>query len=140
MPRLSMWFSRVFIVISAFMFPATVVQAEEVAGPRCEPSHVESGIEGYGTIVSFRPGQRIVLADFALTPVSSGARPEFEARQQGAAVAIQAAAARNEPVEFELPSGRYVLELGHTVLYRRPIADDELVIWPQAEYRARTAR
>lgn len=119
---------------------APLAAANEPAPLRCEPSHVDSSIEGYGTIVSYRAGQKIVLANFTLTVLETGESPLFAAQGGDERVRLTTGGEPRSPIHFQVAGGHYVLELGHSVLFNRPIAADELVIWPRDEFQALQTR
>ena len=132
-------FVSLLFVVPMTLAGAVPAAAEEDA-PRCEPRFHESGIEPFGRIVTYRAGQEIRLPDFVLAVVATASsQPELRVRDSGGQDRSLIAPVKNagkEPLEFELDGKHYVLETAHTVLYDRPLADDELVAWPREEYRA----
>lgn len=127
-----------------FIVPVTLAglipAAAEDDAPRCEPRFHESGIEPFGRIVTYRAGQEIRLPDFILLAVASASSQlEFRVRSTNGKernLIVQVKGDDQAPLEFGLDGKRYVLETAHTVLYNRPLADDELVVWTREEYRA----
>ncbi len=135
-------FVSLLFIVPMTLAGAVPAAAEEDA-PRCEPRFHESGIEPFGRIVTYRAGQEIRLPDFVLVAVATATAPpqmEFRVQAPGGAarsLSVPAEGAGKESIEFDLAGRHYVLETTHTVLYNRPLADDELVAWPREEYHAR---
>jgi len=118
--------------------------AAENDAPRCEPSHVDSDIEPFGRVVTWRIGQEFRLPDFRLQVVAGAtSHLEFRVRASNGADAELRVTPRptgTEPLEFEFNGRRYMLETTHTVLYNRALAGNELVVWPRDEYHAERAK
>jgi len=120
----------------------TAGAAEENEGTLCEPVLVDSGVEAYGMLVTFRPGQLMILPDFRLradpsTPESAEFTVWMGKNQDLQRLRWPRSAEPVPPLEFTLGGKVYVLELDRSVLQYRPLARNELVVWPKAEYLAK---
>lgn len=120
----------------------TAGAAEEIEGTICEPVLVDSGVEAYGMLVTFRPGQLMILPDFRLrADPSTTESAEFTVwkgkNQDLQRLRWPRSTEPGPPLEFTLGGKAYVLELGRSVLQYRPLARNELVVWPRAEYLAK---
>lgn len=123
-------------------------QAEEEPEPErtlCEPVLVDSGIEAYGLLVTFKPGQLMILPDFRLrahpeSPDSLDFTVWKGKNQDLQRLSRPRGVSPGQPLEFAVDGKPYVLELGRSVLQYRPLARNELVVWPRAEYLAQRAR
>jgi hypothetical protein len=132
-----------FLMVVAAVWPvwahADPLDTEQAA-PRCEPVFHESGIEPFGRIFSVQAGQEIRLPDFRLQAVGgANTALTLKLKREGTAEQTLVVPERRtdaEPHEFTLDGQRYVVEVGRTVLARRALAGDELVVWPRDEYQA----
>jgi len=122
--------------------PALAVEEPEPERTLCEPELVDSGIEAYGLLATFKPGQLMILPDFRLrvhpeTPDSLDFTVWTGQNQDLQRLRWPRRSKPVKPLVFTVEGKSYVLELGRSILQVRPLADNELVIWPREEYRAR---
>lgn len=134
-----------FVLLAVLAWPAYAEDEPEPERTICEPVLVDSGIEAYGTLITFKPGQLMILSDFRLRadPASPGSRDftVWKGRNQDLqGLSWPRGANPDKPLEFAVGGKAFLLELDRSILQFRPLAHNELVVWPKAEYLAQRAR
>jgi len=132
-------------LLALLAWPAYAADEPEPERTSCDPVLVDSGIEAYGLLVTFKPGQLMILPDFRLRadpamPMSVDFTVWQDKNRDLQRLSWPRDVSPVSPLEFTVDGKPYVLELGRSILQYRPLARNELVVWPKAEYLAQRAR